>query len=485
MLSKVSLTLLLFSGLLNAEDKRPNILWIFAEDLNPFMSCYGVKENPTPNIDRLAENGVLYEKAFTPSPVCSPARSSLITGMMSTSINAHNHHSSRTVESGNFLKVPALPELFREAGYFTFNQGKDDYNFIYDREAFYTGEVRLHYWYTFSGGGSWKDPDRKQGQPFFGQIQINGGKYALKEAYLTARLTPEERIDPTTVTLPPYYPDIPSVRKDWANHYDTARITDKQIGRIIAELEEDGELENTIIFFFSDHGYKGARHKQFCYDGGLQVPLIIANFGSNELIERAKRVPEIAALLDVSATSLVLAGIQLPAAMESRNLLDPNNRREFVISTRDRCDFTIDRIRSVRTEDFHYIRNFMPERPYSQLSYRHDRPEIKEIIELAAAGGLDEIQMQWYGNQKPEEELYDVANDPHQIHNLAEDPAYQSELAELRMILTNWIEESGDMGEVSETKTLKGIENLRFIKSRWEEKCINPEYQILEDDSET
>ena len=463
---------------------KPNILWIFVEDINPFLSCYGEEINPTPNIDKLAENGTLFEKAFTPAPVCSPTRSGMITGTMPTTFNLQNHHSSRTIESAIFLPdgVKTVPELFKQAGYYTFNHGKDDYNFVYDRKKLYDGDFGLHFWYTFEGFGHWRD-DARQGKPFFGQIQLEGGKTVLPQPErikLYDSIVPKsERIDPSMPGLPPYYPDVPEIRFDWAEHYNAIRYTDKEVGYILGQLEKDGLLDKTIIFFFSDHGYKGTRHKQFCYDGGIQVPLIVAYFGNNETIKKGLHRTDMVSLIDVPATSLSMAGISIPDYMEGKNMFAPDFHRDYIVSVRDRCDFSIDRIRAIRTEKFKYIKNFYPDRAYQQPSYRDTRPEFLVLKQMHEKGQLDEIQDQWWGPAKPVEELYDLENDPFEVQNLAENPEFQTVLEEHRAILEKWMTETGDQGQYPEIESVRGREALRFMIERWGDRCVNPEYDIV------
>ena len=460
--------------------EKLNILWIYIEDICPFLSCYGYDINQTPHVDDLAENGVLFEKAFTPSPVCSPTRSGIITGMMPTTIGVHNHHSSRTVESAIFLPddIKTIPELFKEAGYYVFNNGKDDYNFIYDRSALYEGPFRTHFWYTFEGKGSWRDEARGKDQPFFGQIQLEGGKYVLNQTdrvtLYDRRLPKEKRMDPAVPELPPYYPDVPEVRYDWGLHFDGIKMTDLDVRDIVAMLKKDGLLDNTVIFYFSDHGYKGTRHKQFCYDGGIQVPLIVGYYGGDEVIQKGVRRGDLVSLIDVGPTSLALAGIGIPEQMEGRDMFAGDFHRDYVISVRDRCDFSIDRIRSVRTDRYKYIRNFMPERSYSQPSYRDTRVEFTVPKAMFERGELNEVQAKYWLDTKPEEELFDLESDPHEINNLAGDPEFADVLEKHRKILENWIEETDDKGQYPE-----GIEPLRFMYERWGERCVNPEFDIV------
>ena len=447
------------------------------EDICPFLSGYGYP-NPTPHLDRLAAGGVRFDRAFMPVPVCSPCRSALITGMMPTTLGTHNHHSSRSPETAIHLPpaVRTLPELFREAGYFTFNQGKDDYNFDYDREDLYTGEYTTHPLYGKSGRRETGWKDREPGQPFFGQIQLSGGKHIYRDTFAPSVKNP---IDRGGMEPPPYYPDIPEVREDWAAHLDCIRITDDEVGGILRRLEGDGLRKNTVVFFFSDHGMRLWRHKQFCYDGGLRVPFIVSWSGRPERLGGAGRVREdLVSGLDISATSLALAGLPVPKYMESRDLFARDFRpREFVISTRDRCDYTIDRIRSVRTERFRYIRNFFPDRPYMQPNYRDEWDITRRTRDLHDRGELDPLPDRFWSRERPSEELYDLENDPHEIRNLAYSPEYREVLARHRDILTRWICRTGDKGQYPEDPA-----GLRYMLDTWRSRGIepvNPEYDHL------
>ncbi|PWJ35026.1 arylsulfatase A-like enzyme [Sediminitomix flava] len=456
------------------QKEQPNILWIYIEDLNPVFSCYGVENNPTPFIDQLADQGVLFSNAYTPSPVCSAARSAIITSTMATSLGTHNHHSSRTVEDAIFLPegVKTVPELFKEAGYYTFNHGKDDYNFIYDRKKLYSDPIKLDYWYTFAGKGNWID-SLSSDRPFFGQIQLAGGKLALSQTYgnHVDKITP---IDRNAVEVPPYYPDIPWVREDWARHHDAARLTDLEVAEIIEKLRKKGLLDNTYIFLFSDHGYKGIRHKQFLYDGGTKIPLIVSYFGDDTELKKGKERKDLVNGIDIGTSSLRFAGLPIPTYMEGKDLFDRKNQRDYVITTRDRCDFSIDRIRAVRTEKYKYIRNFMPHRSYTQPSYRDKRKEFTQIKKAFEEGKLNEVQAKYWLPTKPEEEFYDLENDPHEIHNLATDESFQKELEKHRLILENWIEETDDKGQYPENPYA-----LKFIYDRWGKRCVNEEYEAI------
>ncbi len=489
---------LLFCGLflttITSAAERPNILWIFSEDLSPFMGCYDdpINAGHTPSIDALASDGVLFKRVFVPAPVCSACRSAIITGVMQTTTGTHQHRSGRytngeivperlKIHLPNNMKT--IPELIREAGYFTFNSGKDDYNFDYDRRKLYTVGNRPDYRAGMNGWqgntahhnmsvteDTWNArPDKSQ--PWFGQIEIKGGKANAK--YVRAG----EKLANTDVPLPPYFPDTPGHRASWTMHYNAARGADARVEAILTQLKEDSELENTIVFFFSDHGSNHSlRHKQFCYEGGVHVPLVIQ--GNHPALQAGTVRNELVSGLDISATTLAMAGVPLPDYLDGRDLFaSDHSPREHVISARDRCDYTIDRIRTVRTDRFRYIRNFYPERPMLQPQYRDKKIEVRDLKRLHNAGELTEYQEQHWFGVRPNEELYDLAADPHQINNLANDPKYQEELKRHRSILNSWIEETNDQGQYPES-----VEQLRATFDLWKDKPIfsdakiNPEY---------
>ncbi len=450
--------------------ERPNILWIYIEDMNPFLGCYGDSTVATPNMDSLAQRGVLFEKCFVTAPVCSPCRSAIITGRMQTTIGAHNHNSAYNKNTPillpEYLRGNTLPEIFRRNGYSTFNQGKDHYNFTYDRNQLYSMQ-RVNK----NAKAPWREL-KDRNKPFFGQVQLSGGKFAfnLKSlAVLPERLKPEDVTD----KMPPYYPEDPILLKHWALHYDCVRRTDLAVGEIMKLLEKDGLLEDTIIFCFSDHGCYMPRHKQFCYEGGLHVPLIVVAPEKYAPLGKGVRRKDLISALDISATSLAFSGIEIPNWYDSKDLFAPDYQRDFVVAAKDRMDFTIDRVRSLRDDQgFKYIRNFMTDRPYMQLNYRHGREYMNRMEELLAQGKLTDEQARFWRDDRPAEELYDLNKDPHELHNLADDPNYQQQLLRMRTQLNEWTKKTDDKGQYPEDEP-----NLRHTYKMWgDAKCINPEY---------
>jgi len=437
------------------------------------MNNYGDSTVETPNLDKLASDGALFTHCYATAPVCSPCRSAVITGCYQTTLGIHQHRSSRTKDAQIFLPdfVRTIPEFFREAGYYTYNHGKDDYNFVYDRKDFYAGFPHEEiYFYGGHGKGDWTE--RKEGQPFFGQITLLGGK--VKQYVLDSLIA--DPIDPATVKVPPYLPDSKVIRNSIAEHYNQIIATDLQVAEIVNRLKEDGLYSNTIIFFFSDHGCDLPRNKQYCYEGGTHVPLSITWGNNRKVIQNLGNVrDDLTSLLDVSATTLALAGFEIPLWMESKNLFAKDYKRDYVISARDRCDWSIDHIRAVRTEKFRYIRNYLPDRPYIQ-GYLAKSPPILEFRVFQKEGKLTDAQSQFVADTKPEEELYDIMADPFEINNLANDPSYQKDLEIMQNTLDNWIRETGDKGQFPESK-----EALQVILNRWKDRHPeNPEFIGLE-----
>ncbi|NQZ56007.1 MAG: sulfatase [Lentisphaeraceae bacterium] len=480
----ITLTLLLTLSCFTVaeEQTRPNILWIFLEDTSPYFGCFGdeVNKNHTPTVDKLAQEGVLFKRCYMPAPVCSATRSAMIVGTMQTTTGTHQHRAARCTAQRdgkspkNLYLLPKpyipIPQLMKEAGYHTFNNGKDDYNFTYDRRKLYTSGNPQNYQYPYNGWqgwfgkGSWNDRQDKS-QPWFGQIMLWGGKSNAK------LLAKKDTLAPGAVALPPYFPNTKSFNKSWTHHWNACRYADVQVQEILDNLKKDGELENTIIFFFSDHGdNKSLRHKQFCFEGGVHVPLIIS--GTHPAIKKGQVRPELMSGLDIGATTLAMAGLKLPTYLDGQYLFGKEHKkRDFVISARDRCDYTIDRIRTVRTENFRYIRNFKTDRALLQPQYRDKSVDFRTLKSMHENGTLDGKLSKMYFGKRDAEELYDMKNDPHQMNNLAFDSNYKAELEKHRAILTKWIKETDDKGQYPESdEEMKA--QLRFWKSR----AVNPEY---------
>jgi arylsulfatase A-like enzyme len=259
-------------------------------------------------------------------------------------------------------------------------------------------------------------------------------------------------------------------------HYDCVSHTDAEVGQILTRLKEDSLLENTIIFLFSDHGMRLPRHKQFIYEGGHKVPLIISGLDHMDQLQPGIVRQDLVSGIDISATSLALADLEVPDEMEGQHLFSSNfTPRQYVIAAKDRCDYTIDRIRAVRTQKYGYLRNFMTDRPYMQPQYRDGSNFMTLLHDMYDDGKLNDVQAAFWCPDRPDEELYDLENDPHETINLANNPNYTSILAEHREILNNWIDKTDDKGQYPESEI-----GLRCVLNRWTHQCINPEYAKLE-----
>jgi arylsulfatase A-like enzyme len=447
---------------LPTDTTRPNILWIYVEDTNDWMSCYGDKLIQTPNIDALADSGTRFTRAYMPAGVCSPTRSAIITGMHQTTIGAHQHYSSfetwRRIKMAewdpNYLGVRTVPEIMRLARYYAFNKGKLHYNFVYDIDQLYDSHVGRMNFQGAKGDSCWNG--NKSKQPFFGQIQLTGGKTRAKKV-----------VDRSRVQVPPYYPDHPAIRESIGKHYDSILDLDATVGRIVAALKRDGLYDNTVIIFFSDHGMSLMRHKQFLYEGGIRVPCIIAGPG----IPKGKVRDDIVSGIDLSATTLALAGITIPSHMQGKNIFAKDYHRDHFVAARDRCDYTIDRIRAVVTKRYKYIRNFMTDRPYLQPQYRDGRRDLEAYRKLYAEGKLNKVQAAFASPHRPAEELYDLASDPHETINLVHNPKHGQALGEMRTRLDRWIVDTDDQGRFPESDAA-----LKAVLKRWGNRAVNKEY---------
>ncbi|MEM7474211.1 MAG: sulfatase [Planctomycetota bacterium] len=429
--------------------ERPNIVWIIPDDMSANFSCYGETAVETPHVDRLAAEGVRFSRAFVTAPVCSTCRSAFITGMYQTSIGAHHHRSGRGAKKISLPKhVQLIPKMLQEAGYYTTisgwpitpnKMGKTDYNFEWDSSIYQ--------------GNDWAG--RAAGQPFFAQIQTPGGKLRGADRAGWERIAGQaekafgNRTPDSAVKLPPYYPQHPAIVRDWAAYLDSVRLTDLMVGQVLSRLEEDGELENTLVIFMTDHGISHARGKQFLYEEGIHVPLVIRGPG----VKPGSLREDVVEHIDIAAITLGAAGIPIPDYLQANDILAQDyQHRAAAFSARDRCDETVDHIRSVRTPRFKYIRNFLPNRAYLQpCAYKDAKQILITLRELHAAGKLDATQESLFREVRPKEELFDLEKDPHEIHNLAKNPAYAKELERLRSMLDQWMKGSGDKGQVPES----------------------------------
>ena len=435
-----------------------NILWITCEDMSPRVGAYGDDIVPTPNIDRLAREGVRYSRAFATYGVCAPSRHTLITGMYPTSTGAMAMRTWKrtsaldqitdpellaipTYEATPPPEVKCFSEYFRAAGYYCTNNPKTDYQFRNPITAWDENGTNAH----------WRNrPDKKM--PFFAVFNNN----TTHESGTFVPRSPRV-CEPQAIDIPPYYPDIPSVREDMARHYDNIAAMDKWVGEVLRQLEEDKLLDKTIIVFFSDHGDGLPRAKRWVYDSGIHIPLIV-RWPTKK--DGGTVNDQLVSFIDFAPTMLSIAGLTVPEHMQGRVFLgsDKAQPRKYIYAFRDRMDPAPERIRAVRDKQFKYIRNYRPELPYiGFVPYRDRATMMQDILKLMQSNQLKENQWQFWAESKPLEELYNLDEDPHEINNLAANPQYFKKLLELRQAHLTWKAKYGDLGEISETALIKKL----------------------------
>ena len=408
---------MLSTGAAQAEKtSRPNILWIMIEDWGPDLSCYGTKGIHTPNIDQLAQQGIRYETAFTTSPVCSTSRSAMMTGYHQNAIGAHQHrtHEKKPLPKG----IRPIPHLLAEAGYYTcLMSNKTDCNFSNATKS----ELFM--------GNDWSE--RNTDQPFFARITFGG-------THRSWNRDPQRPIKIDDVDLPPYYPDTPFVRRDWANGLEQMQLVDRQVGALLKRLDDKSLTDNTLVFFLGDHGRCHIRGKQFLYDGGIRIPMILrwpAKVAARQVSQ------DLVQSIDVCATVLDVAGVTPPAPLHGKSLFSREiKNRRYLFSARDKMDETHDSMRAIRSKNHKLILNLIPERPWCQYNrYKEGAyPVLAEMNILHQQGRLTPAQAAFLAPNKPEIELYDLRKDPHETNNLAKLPAYSAVKAELLGKLDTW-----------------------------------------------
>lgn len=414
---------------------RPNILWLTSEDNGPHLGCYGDAYGTTPNLDALAARGMIYSRAWSNWPVCAPARTALITGMYTSSTGSEHMRSLARLPEG----MKFFPQLLREAGYYCTNNAKEDYNLEDPGRAWDESSARAH----------WKD--RAQGQPFF--AVFNAG--ISHESQLRAKRPLLH--DPEIVRVPPYHPDTREVREDWARYYDNVTLADAELGAQLKEVDAAGLMEDTIVFYFSDHGSGMPRHKRAAQDSGLRVPLILyvpekykhlapADYAVGGSSER------LVSFVDFGPTVLSMAGIDAPDYMQGRafagELSDPPN--EYLFGGRGRMDARIDLVRTVTDGRYVYVRNYVPHLPHGQhLAYQMETATTRVWYELYCDGKLNEVQSYYWGRKSPEE-LYDLEMDPDETVNLASNAEFAATRQRLNEALDVHLMETRDLGFVPE-----------------------------------
>lgn len=425
--------------------ERPNIIWIMLEDWSLDLGCYGTKGIETPVTDQLASEGIRYTNAFCTSPVCSTSRSAMLTGYHQNYIGAEQHRTEKGEKKPLPYDIEPMPLLLKKAGYFTALM-------IYDKtDANFSGDLGFM-------GKDWKE--RKKGQPFFAQITLGG----------THRKWNRDAINPINsddIELPPYYVDTPFARRDWANGLEQMQICDREIGDILKRLDKEGLTDDTLIFLIGDNGRCHFRGKQFLYDPGLWVPLIIKWPGqvapeqvNNDMVQT----------IDITATILDVAGAEPKHPLQGKNLFkEESKNRDYIFAARDRMGQTHDAMRAIRSKQYKLIHNLMPERAWLQYSgYKEDMyPMLAEMNVMNLEGKLNEDQAKFFAPKKPEFELYDIIKDPYELNNLASDPKYGDIKDKMLEELYAWRKSINDKGVSQEfregglsskypTRTLEG-----------------------------
>lgn len=439
---------------------RPHLLWITAEDLSPALGCYGDPDADTPNLDAFAKEAVRYTRAFAAAPVCSPSRSTLITGMWAPSLGTSQMRSTFPLPT----EVRGFPTYLREAGYFTANNVKTDYNT--------SDELRLikESWDESSPSAHWRSGARGADEPFFTvinhmvthQSRTMVWPHEVFEREVQAKLDPSRHHDPAKIALPPYYPDTPVVRRELARFHDCVSVLDDEVGAILKQLEEDGLADDTIVFFYSDHGSGMPRHKRLLHDTGMRVPLMIRFPEKYRHLAPAapgETVDRLVTFADFAPTVLALAGVAVPEAMQGGVFLGPGAapEPEYVYGFRDRVDEAFDFSRSVRSRGYLYIRNYLPRLSWAQPSVYSDLGAIQQEIARHAAEHADELtgpQKAYVASPRPVEEFYDVEADPLNLVNLLEGkltPDQEAALGAHRAAFVKKRMELLDLGPVPES----------------------------------
>lgn len=437
--------------------ERPNILWLVCEDISPYLGCYGDTRAQTPNLDKLASEGVRFTRAYANGTVCAVARSTLLTGMHASTIGTQHMRSRPMVPDF----IPVYPRMFKKAGYYCYNGQKADYN------SHNLEEDKTKFWDVNRGHQSVKKLPKDK--PFFavfntsvtheGQLRDDREKKYVERGDIPA----SPRIPPEEIILPPYHPDLPEIRHDWARLYDQITLMDSIVGDWLDELEKEGLAENTIVFFYSDHGGMLSRSKRFIFNGGTQVPFIVrvpekwrhlASFGSEKFVPGSVN-NELVQFADFAKTVCSMAGITPSELMQGRVFMGPDKEPEpaLIHLYRDRQNGRYDFSRAVTDGRYYLIRNFMPHRPRGQ------KPEHGYTVQRNWNAWSD-----WYDRNretvgplhsrffkpKPLIELYDLESDPWQINNLAAEPAHQTRIVSMDKDLCNWMVKTRDTSLIPE-----------------------------------
>ncbi|HKJ80270.1 MAG TPA: sulfatase-like hydrolase/transferase [Prolixibacteraceae bacterium] len=435
----LAFTLVAYGSGKNQKQELPNILWLTSEDNSPFLGCYGDDFATTPNLDMLAAEGFLYTHAYANAPVCAPARNTIISGVYANS--GGNQHMRSYYPKSETIKT--YPEFLRNAGYYCTNNRKTDYN----TSSINPDEI----WDESSPDAHYKN--RKPGQPFFA---VFNSTISHESSIHKSIPNSELRHNPEDAPIPPYHPETPEMKHDWAQYYDKVEDMDTQIGKWLQELEDAGLADNTIVFYYGDHGGVIARSKRYVYESGTHVPFIVRIPEKYNHLFPAKKpgsnVDRLISFVDLGPTLLSIVGEKIPDYMQGNAFLGEQKTKDpqYAFMFRGRMDERYDMSRAVRDQKYRYIRNYMPYRIYGQhLEYLWRAPSIRSWEEAYLNGECNEAQSRFW-EPKPVEELYDTENDPWEVNNLATDPNYQNVLERMRMANKDWVTKIYDTGFIPE-----------------------------------
>lgn len=451
---------------------KPNIIWLMAEDMGLDLECYGMPGVKTPNLNKMAKEGILYKKAYCTNPICSPNRSAMMIGVHQNITNTHNHRSNRNVP----LEAPFKPITYwlREAGYtcllghdLVMGKGtKTDCNFKHTPIGPWDGENNFG---LFDKQANFTAED----QPFFSQIQLKVTHRG--DWWNSIRKDSKHPVPPDEVQLPPYFADTPEIRYDWAAYLDTVEYMDNEVGLLMADLKKQGLDQNTVVIFIADNGRCNLRGKGYLQEPGIHVPMIIWAPG---LAEPGKVVEDLVSTTDISATVLQLAGATRPDYMTAKPVLgtDQVDYRDSIRSARDIWDEINECSRSITTTKYKYIKNHMPEVPWAtdQAYLEINRPALHVMRTLKDKGSLSVNEAIFFADRKPDEELYDLENDPDELTNLAGNPDYEHVLRDLRIKELQWISQHRDRG-LEDFTTRKPEVGLAAERARAGIKANEPE----------
>jgi N-sulfoglucosamine sulfohydrolase len=433
-----------FALICSAHAKQPNIIWIMAEDMGPDLECYGMAGVKTPNLNLMAKEGALFKKAYCTNPICSPNRSAMMVGVHQTITNTQHHRSNRDIP----LEAPFKPITYwlREAGYScllghdkVMGIGtKTDCNFKHTPVGPYDG---VKHFGLFDKRADFTAAD----QPFFSQIQLvvtHRGDW-----WNGVRAKSKHPVSVDDIVLPPYFADTPEIRYDWAAYLDTVEYMDNEVGMLMQEIKDKGLEKNTVVIFIADNGRCNLRGKGYLQEPGIHVPMIV---WAPEYVEAGTVIDELVSTIDISATILKLAKAKTPDYITAKPFLgiDKPEYNTYIRSARDIWDEIDECSRSVTTKEFKYIMNHMPEVPWAtdQAYLELNRPALHIMRTLKKEGKLSDKKLTFFADKKPVEELYDLNNDPDELNNLAENPAYVEKLNEMRALETNWQSNNRDRG---------------------------------------